>query len=137
MYEVAPDPMYSIGYIGYYGLSLLTGSYMVFFVSLAAHALQLLFLVAFENPHMDRVYGERVPIAARVSEQEHSTKATPPDAPRTNAHDLHHRLFHGDNVIFSHMDLFRSSDFLLVLCVAYAVAPVVLCLLYTSPSPRD
>ena len=126
VYEVAPDPMYSIGYIGYYGLSLLTGSYMVFFVSLAAHALQLLFLVAFENPHMDRVYGERVPIAARVSEQEHSTKATPPDAPRTNAHDLHHRLFHGDNVIFSHMDLFRSSDFLLVLCVAYAVAPVVL-----------
>ena len=38
VYEVAPDPMYSIGYIGYYGLSLLTGSYMVFFVSLAAHA---------------------------------------------------------------------------------------------------
>lgn len=162
VYEVAPDPMYSIGYIGYYGLSLLTGSYAVLYVSLAAHASQLLFLVLFENPHMDRVYGERVPIAARVSERRPSDAppatgvqrsreeirtsqlagaasaasgsyatsergtAAVPSPPCTNVHDLHHRLFRNDNVVLSHIDLFRSSDFLLVLCLIYALSPLVL-----------
>lgn len=126
VYEVAPDPMYSIGYIGYYGLSLLTGSYVVLFVSLAAHASQLLFLVLFENPHMDRVYGERVPIAARVSEPRSSADELASASHAPNRHDLHHQLFRNDNVIFSHIDLFRTSDFLLVVCVAYAISPLVL-----------
>lgn len=40
------------GYAGYYGLSLIVGSYSVLFVSLAAHAAQFAFLVFFENPRM-------------------------------------------------------------------------------------
>lgn len=40
------------GYAGYYGLSLISGSYAVLFVSLAAHAAQFAFLVFFENPRM-------------------------------------------------------------------------------------
>ena len=41
---------YLTGYAGYYGLSLIVGSYPVLFASLAAHAAQFAFLVFFENP---------------------------------------------------------------------------------------
>lgn len=40
----------TLGYAGYYGLSLIVGSYPVLFASIAAHAAQFGFLVAFENP---------------------------------------------------------------------------------------
>lgn len=126
VYEVAPDPMYSIGYAGYYGLSLLTGSYTVLFVSLAAHTSQLLFLVFFENPHMDRVYGEKMPLAARVSQT--AVPPAPHDRATTTspAHDVYYRLFGSDNVVFSNVDVFRAPDFLLVVAAVYAVAPLVL-----------
>jgi phosphatidylethanolamine N-methyltransferase len=66
VYEIAPHPMYSVGYAGYYGLSMgqfpgklirswpaVVGSYTVLFVSIAAHAAQFAFLLWFENPRKD------------------------------------------------------------------------------------
>lgn len=50
VFEMAPHPMYSVGYAGYYGISLMTASYMVLFISLFAHAAQFAFLTLVENP---------------------------------------------------------------------------------------
>lgn len=66
IFEMAPHPMYSVGYAGYYGVSLLTASYPVLFVSLAAHAAQFAFLNFFENPHIERRYGVRKLLAERT-----------------------------------------------------------------------
>ncbi|OTB19685.1 hypothetical protein K445DRAFT_313467 [Daldinia sp. EC12] len=56
VFEMAPHPMYSIGYAGYYGISAIAASYAVLFISIAAHAAQLAFLVFVEDPHIQKTY---------------------------------------------------------------------------------
>jgi len=61
VFEMAPHPMYSVGYAGYYGISLMAASYKVLFISIIAHAAQFAFLTLVENPHIDKTYNSPPP----------------------------------------------------------------------------
>ncbi|PFH56349.1 hypothetical protein XA68_16691 [Ophiocordyceps unilateralis] len=61
VFELAPHPMYSIGYAGYYGISMMAASYEVLFISIVAHMAQFAFLVAVENPHIEKTYNPPPP----------------------------------------------------------------------------
>jgi len=56
VFEYFPHPMYTVGYVVYYGISLLTRSYTMLVVSLIAHGGQMLFLFLVEEPHIRRTY---------------------------------------------------------------------------------
>ncbi|KAF2492220.1 phosphatidylethanolamine N-methyltransferase [Lophium mytilinum] len=61
VFEMAPHPMYSVGYAGYYGISLMAASYKVLFISILAHAAQFAFLTLVENPHIEKTYNTPPP----------------------------------------------------------------------------
>ncbi|KAI9840159.1 MAG: phosphatidylethanolamine N-methyltransferase [Sclerophora amabilis] len=56
VFEMAPHPMYSVGYAGYYGISMMAASYSVLFISIVAHAAQFAFLFFVESPHIEKTY---------------------------------------------------------------------------------
>ncbi|CAI5756007.1 unnamed protein product [Candida verbasci] len=57
VFEMVPHPMYSVGYIGYYGFALIAKSYTVLSIAIFGHFLQMIFLHYIENPHIDKIYG--------------------------------------------------------------------------------
>ncbi|GME62350.1 Phosphatidylethanolamine n-methyltransferase [Neofusicoccum parvum] len=61
VFEMAPHPMYSVGYAGFYGISLMAASYKVLFISIVAHAAQFVFLSTVENPHIEKTYNPPPP----------------------------------------------------------------------------
>lgn len=138
VFEMAPHPMYSIGYAGYYGISMMAASYEVLFISIAAHMTQFAFLVAVENPHIEKTYNPPPPRAVESRPDMGSATLAPdgqsaipaieksiPSTPTGNLAAVH------DMVGFSNMDLFRVPDFAVVLMPMY----VTLLALATPTTP--
>ncbi|CDK27462.1 unnamed protein product [Kuraishia capsulata CBS 1993] len=106
VFDLAPHPMYSIGYAGYYGFALMTKSYTVFFVSVLGHFLQFVFLEVVESPHIEKIYGsgdansEALSVASRdleICKEEGSRPMT----------------------MLQNFDPLRSADYLTLALVAY------------------
>jgi phosphatidylethanolamine N-methyltransferase len=104
VFEMVPHPMYSLGYAGYYGISLISRSYLVFFVSLAAHAAQFAFLVVVENPHIDKTYG--VDASSEHSESQGSGTMSP--------QEIYRHYFRQDLIVFRNFNVLRASGTTLV-----------------------
>ncbi|KAJ3114146.1 phosphatidylethanolamine N-methyltransferase [Physocladia obscura] len=105
-FELAPHPMYSVGYIGFYATALIAKSYTVFFVSLAAHITQIAFFFFVESWHFERTYGS-------------------PGGDGTFTEGAHKNaglqyLFRRDLLVFKNFDAFRSTDMLTLLVWASA-----------------
>ncbi|ODA76385.1 hypothetical protein RJ55_08231 [Drechmeria coniospora] len=141
VFEMAPHPMYSIGYAGYYGISMMAASYEVLFVSIIAHLAQFAFLATVENPHIEKTYNPPQPRQRTLSRSQSDTvisvdssdlpdRATPASSaaafplhePPTAVHDM---------VGFKNVDMFRVPDCVAVVLPLY----VVILTLVTSSTP--
>ncbi|KGQ08256.1 Phosphatidylethanolamine N-methyltransferase [Beauveria bassiana D1-5] len=126
VFEMAPHPMYSIGYAGYYGISMMAASYEVLFISIAAHAAQFAFLVIVENPHIEKTYNPPPPRTTSTLIEDASGKLTPGQPTTQSSPDGSVLLSPNDSpdavhnlVGFANMDLFRVPDCAVVLMPAY------------------
>ncbi|CAJ2512786.1 Uu.00g009050.m01.CDS01 [Anthostomella pinea] len=127
VFEMAPHPMYSLGYAGYYGISMLASSYPVLFISIIAHTSQFAFLTLVENPHIEKTYNPPTPrkrgdTHGQADSQSDEVTASQPvstDAtttPQPSSPSQIHKLLGYKNV-----DLFRNTDFSTLLLVMYLI----------------
>ncbi|KAF2467706.1 phosphatidylethanolamine N-methyltransferas-like protein [Lindgomyces ingoldianus] len=126
VFEMAPHPMYSVGYAGYYGISMMAASYKVLFISIIAHAAQFAFLTWVENPHIEKTYNPPPPRkrlnSNRVNSEERpkssQSEATfadgaPPLDPNGQPSEVH-------NIIgIQNMDFHRAIDVTVILFQFY------------------
>lgn len=130
VFELAPHPMYSIGYAGYYGFCLMTASYTLFFASILAHAAQFAFLILVENPHIEKTYNPQPPRKRKATmDGETSLKfresllASPSSFVSTEeaiATVISQPKFRA-LLIFKNFQLTRSSDILTLLVACYSL----------------
>ena len=107
--------MYSIGYAGYYGISMMAASYDVLFISILAHAAQFAFLEFVENPHIEKTYNPPPPRIRAEPMKSDMGAATHEitDGNRDSPVPVHNLLG------FKNLDLFRTTDYSLLLLVGY------------------
>lgn len=133
VFEMAPHPMYSIGYVGFYGISLMAASYKVLFISIIAHAAQFAFLVWVENPHIERTYNsppprqrmsdDNISSQKRPTSQRSNTDVMPPSI--TNGHPPStHNLLGIQNI-----DFYRVTDSSVLIILS-----LIACLTFMTPS---
>lgn len=132
VFEMAPHPMYSVGYAGYYGISLMAASYKVLFISIVAHAAQFAFLVWVENPHIEKTYNAPPPRRQRSEsdmeiehEEGHFTEAShvynaPPLASTKQPSPVHNLIG------LNNIDLHRVTDSSVILLQFYIFSLVFL-----------
>ncbi|RYP59881.1 hypothetical protein DL771_010704 [Monosporascus sp. 5C6A] len=124
VFEMAPHPMYSIGYVGYYGISMISASYSVLFISIVAHAAQFAFLVLVENPHIEKTYNPPAPRKRGEAHGQSDTLTTGSgvtDEPLVPSQPRSPTQVHGLLGI-KNFDLFRSTDYSGLLLVFYLFA---------------
>lgn len=105
MFEMVLHPSYLVGYIGYYGVALITHSYTVLFVGLGIHLSRLLLYFYVEKPHSEKIFLDK-PNQERFGSEYDQARQT---------------FFSRDLIIFQNLDLFRSSDLFTLLIVLYTV----------------
>lgn len=133
VFEMAPHPMYSIGYAGFYGISLMAASYTLFFVSALAHAAQFAFLIIVENPHIEKTYSSPEP-----KKKPASRKSSDSDTINSSSNyfdhgegEFNHSVVVDDNfamrssrpaLLMFHkgFDITRSTDIFLILVAFYS-----------------
>ena len=114
VFEMAPHPMYSVGYAGYYGISLMAASYKVLFISILAHAAQFAFLGWVENPHIERTYNSPPP-RPRMSNYSNDDRTTNPQSNESSdslACPIGAQPFPVHGLLgVRNVDLYRTTDF--------------------------
>ncbi|KAL5594720.1 hypothetical protein BROUX41_001635 [Berkeleyomyces rouxiae] len=133
VFEMAPHPMYSIGYAGYYGISIMAASYDVLFISIIAHLAQMAFLVIVENPHIEKTYDPPPPRVRTgstpkpdgVSSGSSNDQTTVPidsssepikTSPSASIHDM---------LGWKNFDMYRSADYIVLLLNFYMLVLTV------------
>ena len=107
VFAMFPHPMYTIGYAFFYGASMITQSYTVLYVSIVAHACQLIFLTIVENPHIDKTYGG-----------DESSRVMDPEVEEV-LYNTTNGYFRRDLIVFKNINIARSSDLCLVVLISY------------------
>jgi phosphatidylethanolamine N-methyltransferase len=135
VFEMAPHPMYSVGYAGYYGISMMAASYNVLFISIIAHAAQFAFLVYVENPHIEKTYNPPPPRKREQHPSQSDIDLANASAARREGIEYHeHHDFPilnptnskkpsavHDLMGFRNIDLFRITDISVLLLQAFMV----------------
>ncbi|VVT46258.1 uncharacterized protein SAPINGB_P001124 [Magnusiomyces paraingens] len=133
VFEMAPHPMYSIGYAGFYGICLITASYTLFFASILAHAAQFAFLILVENPHIEKTYNPPAPLKRKSTLDSDSHKklreslqgqASPPHFGGVNSSAVDDDYLATPErhafLVFGNFHVTRVSDVLTVIAAFYA-----------------
>ncbi|KAF1993591.1 phosphatidylethanolamine N-methyltransferas-like protein [Amniculicola lignicola CBS 123094] len=126
VFEMAPHPMYSVGYAGYYGISMMAASYKVLFISVLAHAAQFAFLILVENPHIEKTYNPPPPRRKRLNSQNTGLEERPASSQSSLAFDdgtvpdSACQPSQTHNIVgLQNMDLHRSVDISVILFQFY------------------